>query len=159
MEETELTVIKKKRHSLRFRICGLLRGGNNVFDKQLIDWRDKLEDIVNGMTDFTLINVFDTIWWTVSVIYAIMYNPNDLLDRGIKTKLRIFKLIDWLYRGQLSIRLESVASNLYYIQEQIMDAGNKYNLAGNKYNLEYNKNWIITVLKQAVSDIDWICTH
>lgn len=152
MEETELTVIKKKRHSLRFRICGLLCGGNNVFDKQLIDWRDKLEDIVNGTTDFTLINVFDTIWWTISVIYAIMYNPNDLLDRDIKTKLKIFKLIDWLYHGQLSILLETIASNLYFIQEQILDAGNKYNL-------EYNKNWIITVLKQAVSDIDWICTH
>ena len=105
MGETELAVIKKKRHSLRFRICGLLCGGNNVFDKQLIDYRDKLEDIINGTTDFTLLNVFDTIWWTISVIYAIMYNPNDLLDRDIKTKLKIFKLIDWLYRGQLSIRL------------------------------------------------------
>lgn len=81
-----------------------------------------------------------------------MVDPNDLLDRGIKTKLRIFKLIDWLYRGQLSIRLESVASNLYYIQEQIMDAGYKYDL-------EYNKNWIINTLKQTVVLIDWICTH
>ncbi len=152
MEETELAVIKKKRHSLRFRICGLLCGGNNVFDKQLIDYRDKLEDIINGTTNFTLLNVFDTIWWMISVIYAIMYNPNDLLDRDIKTKLKIFKVIDWLYRGQLSIRLGSVASNLYCIQEQIMDAGYKYDL-------EYNKNWIITVLKQAVSDIDWISTH
>ena len=106
MEETELAVTRKRHHSLRFRICGLLRGDNNVFDKQLIDYRDKLEDIINGATDFTLLNVFDTIWWTISVIYAIMYNPNDLLDRDIKTKLRIFKLIDWLYRGQLSIRLE-----------------------------------------------------
>lgn len=122
MEETELAVTRKRHHSLRFRICGLLRGDNNVFDKQLIDYRDKLEDIINGATDFTLLNVFDTIWWTISVIYAIVYNPNDLLDRDIRTKLRIFKLIDWLYRGQLSIRLESVASNLYYIQEQIMGA-------------------------------------
>lgn len=152
MEETELAVTKKRHYSLRFLVCGLLRGDNNVFSKQLIEYRNRLEDIIDGTTDFALIKVFDTIWWTISVVYAIMYNPNDLLDRGIKTKLKIFKLIDWLYRGQLSIRLESVASNLYYIQEQIM-------AAGRKYDIEHNKKWIITVLKQAVTDIDWIFTH
>lgn len=134
-----------KQFSIRFRICGMIRGGRHALMYGLVVVRMILRDICNDdIIDRD--DLYILIGAVISTLNHITHGHRSIESNG--EYLKRFKLIDKIYHGSLSYVFNGFILRFHSLLRQIEDE-----------NCEYDKNYLKDLCACFIDEINWIFVY
>lgn len=136
-----------KRFSIRFRICDMIRGRRHTLMYGLVATKIVLESYCCSLiTD--RVDVYNSMCTVISALNYIECGCRSIDFNG--NYLKRFKVIDWIYHGTLSdkLDLEDYIVRHEWLWKDIADL-----------ETVYDKDYLKTLCEQLINDINWIFTY
>lgn len=136
-----------KRFSIRFRICDMIRGRRHTLMYGLVATKIVLESYCCSLiTD--RVDVYNSMCTVISALNYIECGCRSIDFNG--KYLKRFKVIDWIYHGTLSdkLDLEDYIVRHEWLWKDIADL-----------ETVYDKDYLKTLCEQLINDINWIFTY